>query len=184
VPPAGTFRAFSNLGTECRVSASFAVAGKFARNAVSVCSSHHSTQSNILDGLPTCSMLPSVIYRTTVTVLSWPIRNALPIACSSSAGFHRGSTMWTRSASVRVNLLTYQHTRFTLFGKVPRRRRRKFRFLYSPNCSHIDRHDENFDGFILTKLVKKALTIIGFNLPVHLQAWNSLVVQQFRQHVQ
>ena len=54
--------------------------------------------------LPTRSTVCSVIYLMTVTVFFWPIRSALATACSSTDGFHCGSTIWTRFATVSVSL--------------------------------------------------------------------------------
>lgn len=54
--------------------------------------------------IPTCSTVRSMTYRTTVTSRVCPSRRARPIACSSTDGFHCGSTMWMRFAAVRFNL--------------------------------------------------------------------------------
>ena len=45
-----------------------------------------------------------------------PIRRALPIAWSSVAGFHCGSTMWTRLAAVRLSLVANQFSAVQLPG--------------------------------------------------------------------
>lgn len=52
----------------------------------------------------TSSTLFSVIYLTTVTCRVCPILCARQIACSSTAGFHWGSTKCTRLATVSVRL--------------------------------------------------------------------------------
>lgn len=56
------------------------------------------------EGLRTCSTVPFMMYRITVTCFSWPSLSARPMAWASTVGFHCGSTMWIRFAHARFSL--------------------------------------------------------------------------------
>lgn len=57
---------------------------------------------SIISSGPTCSTDLFIMYRTTVTALVWPSLRMRAIAWLSTAGFHCGSTMWTRLATERL----------------------------------------------------------------------------------
>ena len=56
----------------------------------------------IISSGPTCSTDLFIMYRTTVTALVWPSLRMRAIAWLSTAGFHCGSTIWTRLATERL----------------------------------------------------------------------------------
>lgn len=57
---------------------------------------------------PTCSTVSFIKYRKMTTSFFWPMRRARATACCSTEGFHCGSTMWTRLATVRFSLFSGQ----------------------------------------------------------------------------
>ena len=54
--------------------------------------------------MQTSSTVDRIKYRTTLTVAFWPSRKTRATACSSTVGFHCGSSMYTKLAMVRFKL--------------------------------------------------------------------------------